>query len=253
MRQTTPEKQIASLIGELGSEFMRAVAKSDTMPKVFVDSEALHNAQAIEHNHRRENRRYDSDLRVIGNCNWYKMREQQIATYGWDNVYTAEELNADITNPQPSREQFAEEVRRNMKSKENMMEKLFHIGFIEGTDSNHEIFSKQPCTAGNKITLLKRLWNCPHDKMGSVAVNALGGAIQHWEAIYAAEVGDVPQEDDDVPQVVRFRGNTFAQQMHQLGWIVIPAMCWTVETLPSHARRSREVGGYLINLMKSIP
>ena len=121
-----------------------------------------------------------------------------------------------------------------MKGKENMMEKLFHIGFIEGIDSSHEIFSKQPCTAGNKITLLKRLWNCPHDKMGSVAVNALGGAIQHWEAIYAAEVGDVPQEDDDVPQVVRFRGNTFAQQMHQLGWIVIPARCWTVETLPKY-------------------
>ena len=140
MRNNTPEKQIASLIGELVSESMRAVAKSDTMSKVFVDSEALHNAQAIEHNHRRENRRYDSDLRVIGNCNWYKMREQQIATYGWDNVYTAEELNADITNPQPSREHFIEEVTRNMKSKQTMMEKLFHIGYIEEKNSVHEIF-----------------------------------------------------------------------------------------------------------------
>ena len=58
------------------------------------------------------------------------VHQQQIATYGRDNPYTAEELNADITNPQPSREQFLEEVTRNMKSKETLMWKLFLIGYI---------------------------------------------------------------------------------------------------------------------------
>ena len=67
MRQTTPEKQIASLIGELGSEFMREVAKGDTMSKVFADRESMLKAQTIELNHSREHIRYDSELRVMGN------------------------------------------------------------------------------------------------------------------------------------------------------------------------------------------